>query len=132
MCSRARVTCGANLRGSGGNPARISACSILSRRAASSGAALDPDPKIARLAAAAENPGAGELQGEPAGPQPRQRLVDIGGPILADLADKAQGQMEIAGVDPFRAVDAGAQQRQMQLQLGRKPDPDKQPQHRVT
>ena len=69
------------------------------------GMALDPDPQRARLAAA-EHAGAGKLQGEAARAQAQERLVDIGGDALIDLADKAQRQMEIAGIDPSRARDA--------------------------
>src|SRR5204862_3267011 len=66
------------------------------------GMALDPDPEGAGLGAA-EHTGAGELQGEAARAQAHERLVDIGGDTLIDLADKAQRQMEIAGIDPSRA-----------------------------
>jgi hypothetical protein len=60
----------------------------------------------------------GELQCEAARPQSRERLVDIGGDAFIDLADEAQRQLEIAGIDPSRARDHGFEHRQMQFQLG--------------
>src|SRR5689334_12976365 len=90
--------------------------------------ALDTDPQRVRLVAA-EHTGAGQLEREPARFQPRQRLVDIAGQPLVDLTDKSQGQVQITGIDPLRAADAGAQQRQPQLQLWRKLNPDKEAEH---
>ena len=58
-----------------------------------------------------------------------QRLVDIGGDALVNLADETQRQVKIARIDPFRAADAGFQQRQMKLQFRREFDADKETQH---
>src|ERR1051326_3308107 len=92
------------------------------------GMAFDAYPQLARLATA-EHPRARELQCEATRPQSRERLVDVGGDAFIDLADEAQRQMEIAGIYPSRARDHGFEHRQMQFQLGRKFDADKQAQH---
>src|SRR5215469_14081432 len=93
------------------------------------GGALDPYPKAPRFVAAAENAGSGELQGEAAGPQSSQRLVDFGCDVLRGLADETQGQVEITGIHPSCPVDPRAQRRQPQPELRRKADTDKKPQH---
>src|SRR6516162_5100359 len=93
------------------------------------GRALDPYPQAARLVAAAENAGPGELQGKPACPQSRQRLVDVGRDGLVGLADEPQGQVKVAGIHPLGPRYTRAQQRQLQLELRWKADPDKQTQH---
>src|SRR5213075_968200 len=48
------------------------------------GMALDPDPQLARLAAA-EHAGAGKLQCEAARTQAHERLINVGGDALIDL-----------------------------------------------
>jgi len=53
----------------------------------------------------------------------------MNGDVLTDLADEAQRQVQIAGIDPSRAGDAGFEHRQMQFQLRRKFDADEEAQH---
>ena len=84
---------------------------LVAQRRRASGKLLHPDPQIARPVAA-KDAGSRELQHKPACPQPQQCLVDIGLPDLADLADEAQGQAAIAGIDPARLWYPLAQQRQ--------------------
>ena len=61
------------------------------------GRAINPYPKAPRFVTAAENTGPGKLQRKAARSQSSQGLVDIGREILGDLADEAQGQVEITG-----------------------------------
>ncbi len=55
--------------------------------------------------------------------------VDVLGLAFVDLANEAQRQMIIAGIDPFRAGQAVRQQRQRQLYLRRQGNADEEPQH---
>src|SRR5260221_2400051 len=71
------------------------------------GVALDADPKEARRIAA-EMPGAGQRPAGAGPAYPGERRGDVARRALVDLADEAQRQMHIAGIDPARALDAGA------------------------
>jgi hypothetical protein len=53
-------------------------------------------------------PGAGQRHVEAGRAYPGERRVDVARRALVDLADEAQRQMHIAGIDPARTLDAGA------------------------
>src|ERR1700758_255493 len=99
----------------------VTQCHELSRT-------LNAHPEAMRLVRPAKTAGSGELQGKSTRAQPCQRVVDIGRDCLTGLADEPQSQMKVSGVHPPRPGDPGAQQRQLQLELRRKADPDKQTQ----
>ena len=70
--------------------------------------ALDADPKLAQP----EMPDRREGEIETRRMNLAERGIDILCPALIDLADEAQGEMVIPGIDPFRARHASRHQGQ--------------------
>src|ERR1700761_8298371 len=69
--------------------------------------ALDADPELAQ----AEMPDRCQRDVETRRMDVAERGIDILGLALVDLADEAQGEMVIPGIDPFRARQARRHQR---------------------
>ena len=58
-------------------------------------------------------------------------VIEGRGNVFADFTNETQGQMEVAGVDPFRTRHSRAQQRQPKLEFRREADSDKETQHAI-
>ena len=110
--NRASVTCGVYLRPSGSSPTRCisrscSACNSMQRRRP----ALTSGDHRARLAAA-ERGEPVEPQFEAAALHSAEQPGDLVRECVVDVADEAQRDVIVFGIDPARARQAAAQDRQ--------------------
>ena len=102
--SRASVTCGVKWRGSGASPSDQRLLDAVAQRT-SSGSRSTPTQR-ARGWLPPNTPMPASCNVKRRALTASQRLVDIGRDILGDLADEAQGQVEVAGIDPPGAGSA--------------------------
>ena len=112
------MTCGVYLRPSGSSPTRC-----ISRSCSACNSITDGDgataATIARGLRAAERGQAIEPQLEILAPDLAEHPGDFLRDFVIDIADEAQRQMVVFGIDPARARQPAAQQRQRFAQRGR-------------
>ena len=102
LCSRARVTWGENLRGSGASPTRTSARSTLSCSATSSGERSTPTHRLRGLSPPPKTPVPAICRVNRRARSRANASSISAATVFAGLTDEPQGQVEVAGIYPFR------------------------------
>jgi hypothetical protein len=100
------------------------------RRCSAISGALRSSPihsEIGSRAREAADPGQGEIERRRG--DLRQPFVDVFQAMFRHLADEAQRDMEIVGIDPVGAGQAGLQRRQALAQIFRQVDGDEKTDH---